>query len=78
MKNTTKIVHRLKMAATDLERLKQDSVSAGLSPMDALHIEEAALLLEHLVGRLTRVAGNSVVLCPHIVSSQTPASLNTV
>jgi hypothetical protein len=54
MKETVEIVQRLKVSATDLEQLKRDCGAAGISAMDALDIEEAATILEHLVERLTR------------------------
>jgi hypothetical protein len=54
MKEAAEIVQRLKKSATDLEQLRGDFVAAGISAFDALDIEEAASILEHLAGRLTR------------------------
>ncbi len=50
---TTEIIRRLEASAADLLQLKQDSVAAGISPVDVLGIEDAHMVLEHLAGRLT-------------------------
>jgi hypothetical protein len=54
MKEPAEMAERIKRSAVDLEQLKRECVTAGISPMDALDIEEAATILEHLVARMTR------------------------
>jgi len=54
MKEVAEIAGRIKRSAVDLEQLKRDCVTAGINPMDALDIEEAATILEHLVARITQ------------------------
>jgi hypothetical protein len=54
MKEAAEMAERIKKSAVDLEQLKRDCVTAGINPMDALDLEEAATILEHLVARITR------------------------